>query len=166
MVASFKSTLDEALDASLLLNVIDASDAGFERQLEVTDDVLKDIGADSVPKIRVFNKIDHVGDLDAQAALRNKLHEKYPGCMVMSARNPNDITNLHQKIIAFFQQDLLEMELFIPWANQQLRGQIYANCQVLNELSTDDGTFINVRGEPSAIKNLQAQLDQTDDLVK
>ena len=166
LVASFKSTLDEALDASLLLHVIDASDAGFERQLEVTDDVLKDIGAGSVPKIRVFNKIDHVGDLDAQAALSNKLHEKYPDCVVMSARKPGDVARLHQTIVAFFQQDLLEMELFLPWANQQLRGQIYANCQVLNERSTDDGTFITVRGEPSAIKNLQAQLGHADDSVK
>ena len=166
LVASFKSTLDEALDASLLLHVIDASDAGFERQLEVTDDVLKDIGAGSVPKIRVFNKIDHVGDLDAQAAFSNKLHEKYPDCVVMSARKPEDVAKLHQTIVAFFQQDLLEMELFLPWANQQLRGQIYANCQVLNERSTDDGTFITVRGEPSAIKNLQAQLGHADDSVK
>jgi GTP-binding protein HflX len=67
LVASFKSTLDEALDASLLLHVIDASDPGFERQLEVTDKVLAEIGADDVPRIRVFNKIDHVGDAEAQA---------------------------------------------------------------------------------------------------
>jgi GTP-binding protein HflX len=67
LVASFKSTLDEALDAGLLLHVIDASDPGFERQLEVTDKVLAEIGADAVPRLRVFNKIDHVGDAAAQA---------------------------------------------------------------------------------------------------
>jgi len=59
LVASFKSTLDEALSASLLLHVIDAGDPGFEMQLEVTDKVLAEIGADSVPRIRVFNKIDY-----------------------------------------------------------------------------------------------------------
>ena len=164
LVASFKSTLDEALDASLLLHVIDASDAGFERQCDVTDDVLKNIGANDAPKIRVFNKIDHVGDLDAQSALRNKLHEKYPDCIVMSARKSEDVARLHQTIVTFFQQDLLKIELFIPWANQQIRGQIYANCQVLNERSTDDGTFLIVRGEPSVIKNMQAQLGQIDEL--
>ena len=62
LVASFKSTLDEALDAALLLHVIDASDPGFERQLEVTDKVLDEIGAQAVPRLRLFNKIDHVGD--------------------------------------------------------------------------------------------------------
>ncbi|RBH35637.1 GTPase HflX, partial [Pseudomonas sp. MWU13-2860] len=55
LVASFKSTLEEALDAALLLHVIDASDPGFQRQLEVTDEVLQEIGADDVPRIRVFN---------------------------------------------------------------------------------------------------------------
>ena len=49
LVASFKSTLDDALDAFLLLHVIDASDPGFERQLEVTDEVLEEIGANVVP---------------------------------------------------------------------------------------------------------------------
>ena len=76
----------------------------------------------------------------------------------MSARNSDDISKLHQTIVNFFQQDLLETELFLPWANQQLRGQIYASCQVLNERSSDDGTFLTVRGELNEIQNLQAQL--------
>src|SRR5581483_3567130 len=61
LVASFKSTLDEALEASLLLHVIDASDAGFERQLAVTEEVLAEIGAQDVPRLLVFNKIDRAG---------------------------------------------------------------------------------------------------------
>ncbi len=73
LVASFKSTLEEALDASLLLHVIDASDPGFERQLEVTDEVLGEIGAQDVPRIRVFNKIDQV---DNRATPRRKPNAK------------------------------------------------------------------------------------------
>jgi GTPase len=56
LVASFKSTLDEALEASLLAHVVDASDPGFERQLEVTEEVLEEIGAKAVPRLLVFNK--------------------------------------------------------------------------------------------------------------
>src|SRR6185503_9416103 len=62
LVASFKSTLDEALEASLLAHVVDASDPGFERQLKVTEEVLDEIGAREVPRLLVFNKIDRVGD--------------------------------------------------------------------------------------------------------
>src|SRR4029077_14648442 len=66
LVASFKSTLDEALEASLLLHVIDASDAGFWRQIAVTEEVLEEIGAKDVPRLLVLNKIDRVGDAAAQ----------------------------------------------------------------------------------------------------
>ncbi|OIQ98560.1 GTPase HflX [mine drainage metagenome] len=158
LVASFKSTLDEALDASLLLHVIDASDPGFVRQLEVTDEVLEEIGANDVPRIRVFNKIDHVGDDVAQAELDAALRVKYPDCVVMSARRPEEVAKLHQKIVEYFQQDLVEAELFLPWSAQQIRGAIYSTCQVLEERSADDGTFFRVRGEPDVVNNLHEQL--------
>jgi len=160
LVASFKSTLDEALDASLLLHVIDASDPGFERQLEVTDTVLEEIGAHVVPRIRVFNKIDHVGDAAAQAECEAALREKYPDCIVMSARRPDEVAKLHHKIVEFFQQDLVEEELFLPWSAQQLLGEIYASCQVLGERSDNDGTFFRVRGEPGALNNLREQFSK------
>ena len=160
LVASFKSTLDEALDASLLLHVIDASDPGFERQLEVTDKVLKEIGADVVPRIRVFNKIDHVGDETAQAECAADLRTRYPDCVVMSARRPDEVAQLRQTIIAFFQQDLVEEELFLPWSAQQLRGEIYANCQVLDERGDGDGAFFRVRGEAETLAHLRDQFAQ------
>lgn len=159
LVASFKSTLDEALDASLLLHVIDASDPGFERQLEVTVEVLEEIGANIVPCIRVFNKIDHVGDAAAQAERVADLLKKYPDCIVMSARNADDVAKLHQKIVAFFQQDLIESEIFLPWSAQQLRGQIYSTCQVLKEHSDNDGAFFLVRGDADVVKSLKEQVD-------
>ena len=160
LVASFKSTLDEALDASLLLHVIDASDPGFERQLEVTDDVLKEIGASAVPRLRVFNKIDHVGDAEAQADCAARLHARHPGCVVMSARRHDDVARLREKIVAFFRQDLVEAELFLPWSAQQLRGGIYANCEVLEERADSAGAFFRVRGEAAAVDSLREQFAQ------
>jgi len=160
LVASFKSTLDEALDASLLLHVIDASDPGFERQLEVTDTVLQEIGADVVPRIRVFNKIDHVGDAASQAECETALRAKYPDCIVMSARRSDEVAKLRQTIVDFFQQDLVEAELFLPWTAQQLRGEIYANCQVLNERSENEGAYFQVRGAAETVSKLQEQLGQ------
>ncbi len=159
LVASFKSTLEEALDAALLLHVIDASDPGFERQLEVTDTVLQEIGADDVPRIRVFNKIDHVGDEAEQAAWRAELQQRYPGCVVMSARRPEDVQAMHATIVDFFRQDLEETELLLPWSAQQLRGEIFQHCQVLEERAEDAGSWFRVRGEPEALRKLREQLD-------
>ncbi len=160
LVASFKSTLEEALDASLLLHVIDASDPGFERQIETTEEVLKEIGAQEVPRLRIFNKIDHVGDAAAQAEREAALREQYPGCIVMSARRPDDVAKLHQAILAFFRQDLVEAELFLPWSAQQLRGDIFARCEVLDERADEEGAFFRVRGEQGALDSLREKLGQ------
>jgi GTP-binding protein HflX len=153
LVASFKSTLDEALEASLLLHVIDASDAGFERQLAVTEEVLDEIGAEGVPRLLVFNKIDRGGD---EAALR----AKHPGCVVMSAKREGDVASLREAIEAFFQRDFIEAELFLPWSAQKLRGQIFASCTVLEERADDEGAFLRVRGEPEAVERLREQLGE------
>jgi GTPase len=150
LVASFKSTLDEALEASLLAHVVDASDPGFERQLAVTEEVLDEIGAKDVPRLLVFNKIDRGGD---EAALR----AKYPGCVVMSARREGDVARLREAILAFFERDLVEAELFLPWSAQSRRGEIFESCKVLEERSDDAGAILRVRGEPEAVKRLRRQ---------
>jgi GTP-binding protein HflX len=151
LVASFKSTLDEALEAALLAHVVDASDPGYERQLAVTEEVLEEIGAKDVPRLLVFNKIDRGGD---EAALR----AKYPGCIVMSARREGDVAKLREAIVAHFRQQLVEADLFLPWAAQNMRGEIFASCEVLEERAGGEGAFLRVRGEPEAVERLRAQL--------
>lgn len=160
LVASFKSTLEEALDASLLLHVIDASDPGFERQIAATEHVLSEIEALDVPRLRIFNKIDHVGDAAAQAEREAALRVEYPGCIVMSARRPDDVARLHQAILDFFQKDLDEAELFLPWSAQQLRGEIFSRCKVLEERADEQGAFFRVRAERGALDSLREQLGQ------
>jgi len=157
LVASFKSTLDEALEASLLAHVVDASDPGFERQLAVTEEVLDEIGAQDVPRLLVFNKIDRAGEAALQAEREAALRARYPGCIVMSARREGDIARLREAIGAFFQKRLVEAELFLPWSAQNLRGQIFATCTVLEERADGEGAFLRVRGEPEAVQRLREQ---------
>jgi GTP-binding protein HflX len=155
LVASFKSTLDEANSASLLLHVIDSSDPGFEMQLEVTDKVLAEIGADSVPSIRVFNKIDYLDSVVAQTERTAELQEKYPGCIVLSAVRKDDVANLHRTIMAFFQEQLVESEIFLPWSNQGLRGEIFASCHVLEERADEKGAFFRFKAAPNVVDKLR-----------
>tara|TARA_R110001592_G_scaffold65716_4_gene201730 strand:+ start:1506 stop:2843 length:1338 start_codon:yes stop_codon:yes gene_type:complete len=159
LVASFKSTLDEALSASLLLHVIDAGDPDFEMQIAVTDKVLAEIGADSVQRIRVFNKIDYLDDAVAQAERTAELQEKYPGCIVLSARRKDDITELHQTIVKIFQKDLIEAEIFLPWSAQELRGEIFASCEVLEERAEAEGAFFRLRAAPDVVTRLCERSD-------
>ena len=158
LVASFKSTLEEAAEASLLVHVIDASDPGFERQIAVTETVLDEIGARAVPRFHVFNKIDQVGDAAAQAERSMALRAQYPDCIVMSAVRKTDIARLQKAIRAFFQRRLVEAELFLPWSAQQLRGELFANCEVLEERGGEGGTLFRIRGEREAVKGLRAKL--------
>ncbi|MFN0037975.1 MAG: GTPase HflX [Burkholderiales bacterium] len=157
LVASFKSTLEEAVEASLLLHVIDASDPGFERQIAVTDEVLKEIGAQEVPRVRIFNKIDCVGDEAAQAVKETALHGAYPNCIVLSAKRQSDVANLHAAVVAFFQKDLVEAEIFLPWSAQQLRGAIFSDCEVIGERSDNEGTHLRIRGGPDIVEALRQQ---------
>jgi GTP-binding protein HflX len=152
LVASFKSTLDEALEASLLAHVVDASDPGFERQLAVTEEVLDEIDAKDLPRLLIFNKIDRGGE---EGELRAALQAKHPGCIVMSAKREGDVAKLREAIAAFFQRDLVEAELFLPWATQNLRGEIFAACKVLEERADGEGALFRVRGSPADVKRLR-----------
>src|SRR3954469_21125396 len=157
LVVSFKSTLDEALEASLLAHVVDASDPGFERQLAVTTKVLDEIGAKEVPRLLGFNKIDRAGDAAAEGELEASLRARYPECIVMSARREGDIAMLRDRIRAFFERDLIEDELFLPWAEQGLRGEIFASCKVLEERADAKGAFLRVLGDAETVRRLREQ---------
>ncbi len=158
LVASFKSTLEEAADASLLLHVIDASDPGFERHIAVTENVLEEIDAGKVPRLRVFNKIDQIGDAKAQAMRAKELRAQFPKCIVMSAVDTNDIAKLHKAIRAFFARKLVKAELFLPWSTQQLRGDLFALCEVLEERADTDGALFRVRGQRKDIDGLRERI--------
>jgi GTP-binding protein HflX len=160
LVASFKSTLEEAAEASLLLHVIDASDPGFERQINVTEQVIEEIDAGKVPRLRVFNKIDQVGDAKEQAARSKALRAQYPKCIVLSAVDKDDVAKLHKTIIAFFSRRLVKAELFLPWSAQQLRGELFAQCQVLEERADAEGAHFRVRGERKDIDGLRERIGQ------
>jgi GTP-binding protein HflX len=160
LVASFKSTLEEAAEASLLLHVIDASDPGFERHIEVTDQVLAEIGADQVPRLRVFNKIDQVGDRKAQAERAKALRAQYPKCIVMSAVDEDDIAKLRKTIRGFFTRRMSRAELFLPWSAQQLRGELFATCEVLEETADAEGARFRVRGERKDIDALRERIER------
>jgi GTPase len=156
LVTSFKSTLDEALEASLLLHVIDASDRGWQRQLEVTDRVLNEIGATEIPRLHIFNKIDRVGDAQAQIETTRQLATNWPDAIIMSAKEPDDVRHLHEIITKHFQRFMEEREVRVPYNAQHLRGPLFEECEVLSESYEADGVVFRVRGTPSTLANIEA----------
>jgi GTP-binding protein HflX len=72
----------------------------------------------------------------------------------MSAKSPADVARLHARLAAFFAGDLIEAELRVPWDRQQLRGEIFALCEVLEERAEADAAVFRVRGPRAAIARL------------
>ncbi|MFZ4409963.1 MAG: GTPase HflX [Paracraurococcus sp.] len=150
LVASFRSTLAEALEASLLLHVVDASDPTYEAQFEVTRSALREIGADAVPSRLVLNKLDRL-----DAAARAALVEKHPDAILLSAHAPGDVAALRETIIAFFEAAMVEDTLVLPYAKQGLIGEVYESARVLSEDYDEKGRVLRVRGLPGAITRLR-----------
>ncbi|MBB2160772.1 GTPase HflX [Gluconacetobacter sacchari] len=153
LVASFRSTLSEALEASLLLYVVDASDPTYEAQLEVSRGVLRDIGADAVSSRLVLNKMDRV-----DATRRAALLEKHPDAIMLSAHAPDDVSMLRDTIVAFFEAEMVDDVLVLPYARQALIGEIYESARVLSEDHDETGRVLKVRGLPGAIARLRRSL--------
>jgi GTP-binding protein HflX len=145
LVASFKSTLDEALEASLLAQVIDCSDPAWERELQVTLEVLQEIGAGDIPRLTIFNKIDRIGDAAAQEARRTELETRWPGCIVMSAKVEADVAALRETFVGFFAKDLVELEIRLGWDQQSRRAEIFERCQVIEETYDENGAILKVK---------------------
>jgi len=153
LVASFRSTLAEALEASLLLFVVDASDPTYESQLEVSRKVLREIGAETVPSRLLLNKIDRMSEAD-RAALR----AKHPEAILLCAKSPEDVSALRETIITFFEAAMVEDQIVLPYAKQGLLGDVYANARVLSEDYDTSGRIMKVRGLPGAIARLRRTL--------
>ncbi len=153
LVASFRSTLDEAGDADLLLHVVDASDAAHADQLAVTREVLTEIGADSVPTWILLNKMDRVAEEDRAALL-----ERYPGALMLSAKSRADVDALRERLIEQFAGKLEETELDVPWTAQRLVHDIHERTTVLAEEHHDSGTRLTVRAPSRIVSELREAL--------
>ena len=153
LVASFRSTLEEARDASLLIHVVDASDPAFRAQLDVTKRVLAEIEADGAPSLVLLNKMDRV---DAQT--REALAIELPDAMEVSARSREDLARVRDRIVAFFERDMVEDELFVPYAKSAVVNRVHESARVLEETHEDEGTRLRVRAPAPVLAKLRAQL--------
>jgi GTP-binding protein HflX len=155
LVASFKSTLDEALEADLLLHVVDASDRGFVRQLDVTVSVLAEIGAAELPRLLIFNKSDR---LDNALDQSRELEQRFPGSLVISARRPQDVAQVRTAIVAFLTRDFVVAELHVRHDRAAVRAEIFACCDVLAEAYDEVGATLRVRADAKTLERVRALL--------
>lgn len=150
LVASFRSTLDEALDASLLLYVVDASDPSFRSQLETTKTVLGEIGATSVDNFLILNKEDRLSELE-KAALRRE----FPEAIFLSTINPASVKKLRDICVQHFEKKMIDASFNIPYAKSAAVAEIHSVMRVLEEMHDEDGTKLKARGFPGEIERIK-----------
>jgi GTP-binding protein HflX len=153
LVASFRSTLEEARESDLLLHVVDASDAAHESQITVTCEVLASIGAAEIPRRILFNKVDR---LDEEA--RARIAQAHPDALLLSAKRPEDTAILREALLAWFERDLEQAELVVPYARQRVVAEAHARGHVLSERHDADGTRLVVRASAEVLARLRAGL--------
>jgi GTP-binding protein HflX len=142
LVASFKSTLDEAHEASLLLFVVDASDPAFPNQLAVTKTVLKEINADDIPSLLILNKIDRVSDDE-----RGQLRREYPHAVQLSALNPDDVAMLKQRLVDHFDDSLVEIDIAVPHSKVgPVLGYVHEHMRIGREQWDGWGARLRLKG--------------------
>jgi GTP-binding protein HflX len=152
LVASFRSTLDEALEASLLLQIVDAADPVFRAQMQITREVLEEIGAGDVPCILVLNKIDKVAQTE-----REELLKEFPAALLVSAKDPADVRRVRDAITGAFEASMTEVDLVVPYDAGSAIGEVH-KVHVISESYEEDGVHYRVRAPESAIERIRAML--------
>jgi GTP-binding protein HflX len=153
LVASFKSTLDEALNASLLLFVVDSSDPSFRSQLQVTQSVLAEVGANEIPNLIILNKRDCL-----TAPQELELQNEYPEALMISALNKDDLKILREKIMLYFEKDMQDGDIFVPYSAKGIVGEIRAKMRVLDETYNEKGVSFRVRASSDLFEQMNKKI--------
>ncbi len=140
LVEAFRSTLDEAAEADLLVHVVDAADPDPDGQITAVRDVLNEIGAANVPEILVFNKIDLV-----EPAVVRRLLTVYEGSVAVSALAGERIDGVTSAIVDGLEAVTTTVSLLIPYDRGDLVATLHDAGEVLDEHHAEQGTELTVR---------------------
>ncbi len=138
LIAAFRSTLQEAREADLILHLIDASDPNRWQRVRQVNSVLKQLDADQVPQIRVYNKIDK---LDRKPRITN--NRAGEGRAVwLSALSGEGLPMLTEAISRRLNQDTVHRHLRLSPAQGRQRAKLFELGAVINEDVRDDGGWV------------------------
>lgn len=136
LIKAFRSTLDEVKNSDLLLHVVDFSDEDYEENIRVTNSTLKEIGADNIPVIYVFNKCDKVNDTKLPYVDGNKVY--------ISAKNNIGINELINVISNNIFKEYVTCKMEIPFKRGDIVSYLKEKYDFISTQYTNDGTLIEI----------------------
>jgi len=141
LVASFKATLEEAVNADLLLHIIDVSNPEVTGQIESVNTVLAEIGCGKKPILEVFNKVDIVKETSRLEVLETV----YPEALCVSAKTGFGLKGLSEKVSAKYKGDELLLQVASSQSNGKVQSYLRAYGRILKEEYCDSFVIINAR---------------------
>lgn len=135
LVEAFKSTLEEAAAADIILNVHDLSSSDIDEQSAVTNKLLSELGCDGIPKINVMNKAD--------ASLYTDTVFEDDTTVMISARYKTGFDRLLECISKNLPETAKRLTLLIPYDKTAYISKIRINGKIFNEEYTENGTLID-----------------------
>ena len=138
LVDAFRATLEEAASAELLLHVIDCADEERQRNIEQVNIVLEEIGADDLPQLLVYNKIDLIDDKQPRI---DRNDEGKPIAVWLSAQRNEGIELLLEAIAELVGNDIFHETLMVPARLAGVRAKLYQLNAVLNEGFSELGDY-------------------------
>ena len=135
LIAAFRATLEEVIEADLLLHVVDVSHANAVQHIEAVEDTLAEIDASDMPRILVLNKIDRLSTPPPPVALI----DSYQGTVAISAREKQGLDDLLHTIRAVLEEQLTLLNVLIPYQSGQVYSDLYDKGFIESEQTNDAG---------------------------
>ena len=150
LVASFRSTLKELLEADLILIVLDASSIIIDDHLDTIKRVLTELGADDIPKSLVLNKIDLVQEELELKRLRNKFSD----AIFISALRHLRLDDVRDHIIDKIESDFEIFDLNIPYHKGKTISQLQDQVEILESVYGDEEIFLKIKGRKDTVDKI------------
>ncbi len=155
LVASFKSTLDEIRNANLLLHVVDISHPNFKEQLRVAEELLREMGAEELPMVLVFNKIDRMAEDNTLGHMKRQ----YPEAVFVSCQQGLGMDDLREAIVREYEANLLPYRVELKYPQNNLIQNIRKYALIIKEDYQKNSVTLDLRVWPQNKSKLMEVLN-------
>ena len=155
LVASFKSTLKEVLEADLILVMLDISSSQIEDHFQTIENVLKEMGAQEIPQILVLNKVDLISD----GNMIEKRQREFPNSVTVSAQQHLRLSELKSRILGKMEENFQTIDLEFSYDQGKTIAHAQEGVEVLKREYEETGVKLRIRGSRSRINQILSAVE-------
>ena len=155
LVASFKSTLKEVLEADLILVMLDISSSQIEDHFQTIENVLKEMGAQKIPQILVLNKVDLISD----GNMIEKRQREFPNSVTVSAQQHLRLSELKSRILGKMEENFQTIDLEFSYDQGKTIAHAQEGVDVLKREYEETGVKLRIRGSRSRINQILSAVE-------